>query len=132
MQLELGVDELLEDAEENLLGLVKKVTGTGNDAVTAYYDTDAAAPYVGVGYIRVRRKNGVKYQAVWYYKAQFSKNSENTTTKGESIEWQTPTVVGDCAGIDIDSSGKATFRTKRIFDTESAAKTWLNGLAGIT
>ena len=133
MSLELGVDDLTEEVRTYMLGLVKKTTGTGTAAVDTYYDTDAAAPYVGLGYIRVRRLDGVtKYEALWYYKAMFSEEAETGATKGESIEWQTPTITGRCMGLSIDNTGALTFRKKQYFDTESAAITWLNGLAGIT
>lgn len=133
MSLELGVDDLSETVRAYMLGLVKKTTGTGTAAVDTYYDTDAAAPYVGLGYIRVRRLDGAtKYQGVWYYKAIFSEESESSATKGESIEWQTPTVTGRCMGLSVDGTGALTFRKFQYFDTETAAIAWLNGLAGIT
>lgn len=132
MELELGVDDLSEDTQASM-GLIKKVTGTGTGAVTTYYDTSAPAKDIGIGYERVRRKNGqTKYQGVWVYKSKFSKNNENTQTKGENIEWQTPTVTGKCAGIYIDTSGEATFRKIQNFDTAAACEAWLDGLAGIT
>ena len=113
--------------------LEKKTTGTGTAAVDTYYDTDAAAYDVGVGYIRVRRKNGVtKYQALWVYDTLFSITSENAQTKGEQIEWQTPTATGRCKALNVDNSGKLKFRKRQLFDTEAAAASYLNGLAGIT
>ena len=132
MSLELGVDDLTETVRAYMLGLVKKSTGTGT-TVDTYYDTDAAAPYVGFGYIRVRRLNGAtKYEAIWYYKGMFSEEAENSATKGESIEWQTPTITARVMGLAIDSTGALTFRKKQYFDTEGDAVTWLNGLAGIS
>lgn len=129
MSLELGLDDLLEDVQAYMLGT--KTQGTGNDIV--YVDTSAAAPYVGIGYIRVRRKNGAtKYQAVWYYKVQFGMTAENSQTKGQNIEWQTPTITGKCSGIYVDNEGEAAFRKKKVFDEESAAVTWLNNLAHYT
>lgn len=133
MSLELGLDDLTATVRAYMLGLVKKTTGTGTSAVDTYYDTDASAPYVGLGYIRVRQLDGEKtYEGVWYYKAMFSEESENSATKGESIEWQTPTITGRCMGLSIDSTGALTFRKKQYFDTEGDAITWLNGLAGIS
>lgn len=129
MSLDLGLDDLLEDVQAYMLGT--KTQGTGNDIV--YVDTSAAAPYVGIGYIRVRRKNGAtKYQAVWYYKVQFGMTAENSQTKGQNIEWQTPTITGKCSGIYVDNEGEAAFRKKKVFDEESAAVTWLNNLAHYT
>lgn len=83
--------------------------------------------------MRVRRKGGVTtFQGIWIYKTLFSKNAENSQTKGETIEWQTPTVNGRCMGLSVDSTGEATFRKIQNFDTESDAEDWLDGLAGIS
>jgi len=131
MDLELGLDDLMEDIQEKM-GLLKKTTA-GSPVVTTYYDTSASAKAIGVGYERVRRRNGVtKYQAIWIYKALFSKNSENSQTKGENIEWNTPTVNGKCFGLPIDSSGDLSFRKIQTFDTAAAADSWLDGLANVS
>lgn len=131
MDLELGLDDILEDIQAKM-GLLKEVTA-GSPSVTTYYDTSATSKDVGVGYMRVRRKNGAtKYQTVWIYKTKFSVNSENSQTKGESIEWQTPTINGRCVGLDIDGSGELTFREKRIFDSASDAASYLDSKANIT
>ena len=128
MDLELGLDDLLEDVQDKM-GLMKAQTA-GSPSVTTYYETSASAKAIGVGYVRVRRKNGVtKYQAIWIYKSVFSKNNENSQTKGEQIEWNTPTVNGRCIGLAIDSTGDLTYRKIRNFDNEADAVTWLNGLA---
>lgn len=130
MELELGLDDLLEDVQEYMGLLEKKTTGTGSDAVDTYFDTDDSASDVGVGYIRVRRKNGVtKFQALWIFSALFSIESENSQTKGETIEWNTPTANGRCKGLDVDGSGKRKFRKRRLFDTESDAVEFLDGIA---
>lgn len=128
--LELGVDDLSADAREYVLGLVQQ-TGTGN---TNKYDlTDAPAPYLGVGYVRVRKKNGtLSYQGVWYHKIQFSEGSEDAQTKGESIEWGTPTLTGKIFGVHTDSTGKAYFRVEAWFNSLSDAVSWLDGLANIS
>ena len=131
MDLELGLDDLLEDVQGKM-GLLKETTA-GSPAVTTYYETSEAAKNIGLGYERVRRKNGVtKFQAIWIYKVLFSRNNENSQTKGESIEWNTPTINGRCAGLNVDGSNALSFRKIRVFDTESEANTWLDGLANIT
>lgn len=133
MELELGLDDLDEETQA-YMGLLKEVvTGSGTSAVTTYYETAEASDPVGVGYMRVRRKeNTTTYQAIWIYKGLFSKNAENSQTKGESIEWQTPTVNGRCMGLSIDSNGAATFRKIQNFTTESDAADWLDGMAQIS
>ena len=132
IEIELGTDDLMEDVLA-YLGLLKKQTdGSGASAVTKYLETSKAAEDVGVGYIRVRQKNNVvKFQTVWIYSAKFSLNSENSRTKGESIEWETPTIVGRCKGLLIDDSGDITFREKRIFDDYDEAVEYIDGLAHI-
>lgn len=130
MEVEIGVDDLTDEIEADM-GLVKKVEGTSGAAAT-YYDTDEPAKDLGVGYIRVRRKNGVTtYQGIWIYKTKFSKTSEAAQTKGESIEWQTPTVTGRCVALNTTGSGELRFRKRQTFETEAAAAAWLDGLANI-
>lgn len=128
--IELGLDDLLDDARVLLLG---DTAVTVSSSVTEYEQTDDSAPNVGVGYMRVRRKNGsTTYQAVWIHKAQFAEESENAQTKGENIEWQTPTVNGKIMGVVNDSSGKTKYRRRANFTTEADAAAWLDAKANIS
>jgi len=132
LALALGVDELTEDVL-NKLGLMKKVTSTSTPAIVTYYETSENPIPVGLGYMRVRQKKNVTtYQGIWIYKMQFTMDSEQAQTKGESIQWQTPTVNGKGFGLDIDGSGDLTFRKIRTFESASDCATWLDGLAGIS
>lgn len=125
MSIEMGLDDIDDAVRVALLG------DKANE--TAYETVGEGADPVGFGYIRVRRKAGVtKYQAVWYYKAVFSETSENSQTKAERIEWQTPTITGRIMGVYNDATGVAKFRIRQDFDTEALAKTFLNTKAGIT
>lgn len=129
--LELGVDELTEEVQGKM-GLLKAVSA-GTPSVTTYYETSANPTPLGIGYMRVRsKKNVVTYQAIWIYKMKFTQDSEQAQTKGESIQWQTPTVNGKGFGLDVDSSGELSFRKIRSFSTESDAESFLDGLAGIS
>lgn len=128
--IELGLDDLLDEARVTLLG--DKAVTSGGDS-TEYETTGDPAPYVGFGYIRVRRKNGeTTYQACWYHKVQFGEESENAQTKGQSIEWQTPTITGRIMGVQNTATLETNFRRRANFDTEAAARTWLNTKAGIS
>lgn len=130
--LELGTDDLLDSVRAYMLGLEAMPTELNSTAPTEYETTDEAAPYVGCGYIRVRRKSGVtSYQAIWFHKIQFGETNENSQTKGQNIEWQTPTLTGRIMGVRNDSTGKARYRRHVTFDTLSAALSWLNTKAGI-
>ena len=106
-------------------------------ATSEYTVTDAAAPDVGFGYIRVMRENGqsgvsTTYEGWWYYKLKFSVNSEETRTKEQSLEWRTPTLTGKGSGVQLGSGATLSFAIHKSFTTMADAKTWLNGKASIT
>ena len=131
MNIEMNVDDLLESVLENM-GLMSS-TSTGSPSVTTYFEGTGDTKQLGVGYMRTREKDGtVSYQGVWFYKVKFALDSENTNTKGENVEYQTPTVNGEAFPLDVDSSGEDMFREVQVFTTESACKTWLDAKAGIT
>lgn len=131
MSLDLGVDDITEDVRVYAMGLEEN-KNDGGDGVPTYDDTDESAPDTGTGYIRVRRRKGKTiFQAVWMFKGTFGEESEETQTKGESIEWKTPTVKYRAAGIVTDGSGKIRFRRRANFNTEEEAIAWLHKWANI-
>ena len=102
-----------------------------------YSVTDAPAPYVGFGYVRVMRDDSsgtvvTNYEAWWYYRVQFSISSEETRTKEQNIEWRTPTLSGKGTGVQLGSSDTMTFAMHETFDTMDSAKAFLKSKAGIT
>ena len=106
-------------------------------ASNEYTITDAAAPDVGFGYIRVMRLKGTStvttsYEGWWFYKVKFGVSSEETRTKEQSIEWRVPTLEGVGAGVSLDSTGALCFAQHKTFTSLADAKSWLNGKAGIT
>jgi len=115
---------LSDDARALLLG--EKV------ATQEYSITDATAPDVGFGYIRVMRDKGeTSYEGWWFHKVKFGVSSEETRTKERGIEWRVPTLEGTGAGISLDNTGTLSFACHKTFDTLAAAKTWVNGKAAI-
>lgn len=130
--IEINTDDITEEGRVYVLGDTEVTVGTGT-TTTEYETTDKSAPYVGVGFLRVRRKNGVtSYIAEWVHKAQFAMENEEAQTKGETIEWQTPTITGTIFGVHNDLTTATSFRRIATFETETAAKTWLNTKAGIS
>ena len=98
-----------------------------------YTITDAAAPDVGFGYVRVMRDKGtVSYEAWWFYKVKFGVSSEETRTKEQSVEWRVPTLQGVGAGVTLDSTGTLSFAQHKTFTSLADAKSYLNSKAGIT
>lgn len=84
------------------------------------------APYVGCGRIVTKMVNGqYKYKVEFLYKCKFSEPSKDENTKGESIEFSTPTVEGVVAALG-DVNG--TWSKSKTFDTKSDALTYLQGL----
>lgn len=127
MSLELGLTDLEEDVQE-YMGILE---ADGNTA-GQYIETGESSPELGVGYIRVRRLNGeTSYQGIWIFRGVFGPTNENSQTKQESIQWQTPTVTGNAMRTLLTGS-KNAFRRKANFTTYAAAETWLNTQANIT
>ena len=102
-------------------------------ASSEYSITDAAAPDIGFGYIRVMRDKGtVSYEGWWFHKLKFGVSSEETRTKEANIEWRVPTLEGIGAGVSLDNSGTLEYAVHKSHATYSAAVSWLKGKAGIS
>ena len=126
--IKMGVDDVNDDARVMMLGDVKE----GDAGEEVYHETGESAPYVGTGYIRVRRKdNKTNYIAYWVHKAIFGIGTESAKTKGQNIEWQTPTLEGSIMGVKNNAALQTRFRERRTFTKESEARAWLNKKAGI-
>ena len=118
-----------DEVRKTLLGEVK--------ASSEYSITDAAAPYVGFGYIRVMKDNSgasvaYSYEGWWFYKVKFSVTSEETRTKERNVEWRTPTLTGRGAGVQLASGDTLSYACHKTFDTATAAIAYVNSKAGIT
>ena len=76
-------------------------------------DTDVA-PYVGVGRILTKVINGVyKYKVEFLPKVKFSEPAQEETTKGDSIEFKTPSIEGTVTKLADGTWSKAkTFTSK--------------------
>jgi phi13 family phage major tail protein len=120
-KISLNVDDLDYPIQAMLLGhtvATNTLTASGNDV----------APFVGIGFYGSVVRSGVtKYRAVWLGKCQFAEPSDESKTKGESIEFSTPTIEGTVMKL---KSG--VWKEETTVDTETAALTWLNGKASIT
>ena len=114
----------------------KKLLGEedyGTSGASGQWVSDNETPWGGFGYIRKMRLNGVKsFDAWWTLKIKFQEESQATSTKEGAITWNTPTLNGRAAGVDVDSSGKLRYQLHKTFNSASDAKAWLNALAGIT
>ena len=116
LSVELTNDD--EDIFTLLLGHVNGATGEID------FNVNDEIPYVGTGAIG---KSGSQYRAIWYPKVIFSEPTDENTTRQESTAFGHVTLEGDIVPLT-----DGTWKTEKRFDTLAAAKTWLNGKAGIT
>ena len=120
----------LSDSDRVLLfGETMKSVGS----LTAQVEMDNETPYGGFGYIRKMRDNGnYSYEGWIILKIKFTEESQTTATKEQQISWNTPTLNGRAAAVDIDGSGKQAWRVHASFETLSAAKSWLNTVLNVS
>lgn len=78
--------------------------------------------YVGMAWVSVEKVDGVRsFIGNFLNKVKFSEPSEDYATKGESIEYKTPSITGRASATD-DGKWKET----AAFTTEAEAETWIN------
>lgn len=140
-------DNALQDRDNSITGgsetlnvtrlpLEKKAIVLGlehNEETDEYHQNSDASPYGGNGYIsEFREKGETKYEGIWIYKVQFGADSITSQTKGQTLEFNTPTINGEVFGVTIDNSGKVRFYKQKAFQTEAEAVEWLKQTANIT
>lgn len=126
----LNIDDLTQKVYADLLGHKYQAAGDGDpktpEMVTA--SSNDVAPFFGVGfYGKIQRNNKPFYQAKWLKKVQFSEPTDETNTKGESTEFQTPTIEGTAYQLE-----DGTWKEQAEFATEAEARTWLETQAKIS
>lgn len=85
-EITLNVNDLLPADLAALLGQVQ------DDDNVLYAGEADEAPYMAIGF-RAKKAGGT-FKYIWLYKVKFSIPNENYTTKGDSIEFTTPEIVG--------------------------------------
>lgn len=117
----LGTDRLPVEASRVCFG--HEVSADDSEVV---YRTNDSANYVGVGFFADEIIDGKKrYVATVLYKVKFGEAANEYTTKGENIEFKTPSIEGVIAGISSNE-----WKMTKIFETESDADKWLRGIFG--
>ena len=90
----LGVDDDRDTVFAEVLGHTIDASG---EVVCNVNDT---APYVGLGRIVVKMVNNVRlYKAEILYKVKFGEPSQDDQTRGESLEFSTPTIEGQVSAL---------------------------------
>ena len=88
------------------------------------------ANYVGVGFYAPDKVDGVtKYTCIWVPKVLFGPPSLSYQTKGENIQFNTPTTTGEF--LADDSADELLLETETV-DTAAEAVAWIKGKLGET
>ena len=93
------------------------------------YKSGDEANYVGVGFLTKKKVDGVTtYVGNVIYKAKFTEGQETNKTKGDTIEYGTPTIAGKIAPLSTTGEWKAT----KEFETQAEAVAWYEGILNYT
>ncbi|USK56576.1 phage tail protein [Cytobacillus solani] len=89
----LGVTEVTINTSDLPTAVEAELLGhTVNSEGVMVENADDTAPYVAIGFRSKTSDGGEMF--VWLLKGKFSIPEQNYATKGESIEYQTPTITG--------------------------------------
>ena len=119
-----------EDIKKDILGHVAASSGTPVEKSI----TGTDAPFVGIGFILANRFKGVMtYEAYWYMKMQFTSGGVTSNTRRDQTQFDHETINGTGSGVTLAAGEDVTFvQYVDGLTTEAAARSWLNGKAGIT
>lgn len=118
----LTIDEDNDTIFAEVLGhTISSDTSNKDEMVRKATDT---APYVGIGRVLTKIVNGAyKYKVEFLSKVKFKEPNFDEKTKGESIEFATPTIEGTIMKLENEEWSKT-----KTFDTKAEATTYLDGL----
>lgn len=129
-KISLNVDDLTNKVYCELLGHKYTAVSESDPETpeTVLTNANDIAPFVGVGfYGKVVRNNKPCYLAKWLKKVQFAEPADETETKGDTVNFQTPTIEGDVFQLD-----NGDWKDQAEFKNEADARKWLETKAGIT
>jgi hypothetical protein len=132
-ELTLSTAELPQELSMLLLG-TKTITDTIKEAsiTVQTFDDNQSAPYLGFGIIETHQEEDVtNYRAVFLPKVFFDIPENAANTKGQTIEWQTPTITGTIQRSDqVDSNTSHPWMMDAWFEDEASALNWLEYKCG--
>ena len=118
--LSLGIDDIGNSIASVLTG----ATIDSNNVVISASE-DGGNP-VAIGF-RAKKSNG-KYRYFWLYKVKFGIPATNLTTKGESIEFSTPTIEGTVLRRNkLDGQGKHPWKAEVSEDSTGVSASVISG-----
>lgn len=127
--IKLGVSDFGSDYLDSLQVQAKMLGHTVNGTNEIRRGALNIAPYLGFGFYKTKKQNNkFVYEATWLYKTIFKIPSESTTTRGKSIEWQTPEIEGTIMAV--EGYGDDDYEETKVFATEAEARSWLINKCG--
>ena len=118
--LTLGIDAIGRAAAEKLTGAT-----TDSNGVLISTSEDGGSP-VAIGF-RAKKANG-KYRYIWLYRVKFGVPSTSLQTKGDSIAFQTPSIVGTVSRRNkLDTRGRHPWKCEVNEDDDGVATTTISG-----
>lgn len=118
--LTLGIDDIGVQVAQDLTG-----AKLDDNKVLISASEDGGDP-VAIGF-RAKKSNG-KYRYFWLYKVKFGIPSTSLTTKGESIEFSTPTIEGTVLRRNkVDSQGKHPWKAEVSEDASGVSAATISG-----
>lgn len=128
--ISLGVKYIPDDAQKLLFGLIEEsrsVTPTGGTTTTVVglgVSAKREGSYVGVAFYCPAMKDSAKqFWCCRIVKALFGPPSLSLQTKGENIQFYTPTTTGEMLISDADDG---LLYESAYVDSEAAAKAWVD------
>lgn len=117
---------MLGVVEEALPSGIPGITDTGVKQVK--YDRRRQSPQLGCGYIEEWLDGGVTtHRAIMIHRVSFAVPDNETNTRGENIEWQTPNVTGTIMRDETENEG---WMSECTFTTKAQAVAYLRWLLG--
>ena len=105
----------IEDADiADLLGAELDATSK-----VIYSGKDDSPPYKAIGF-RAKKSNGA-FRYIWLYKGKFTMPSEEFATKGEKLDFKTPTIEGTFQALNKNGLWKADLTA---LPTDTVAAAW--------
>lgn len=131
--LTLGTGDLSNATSEAILSVKKNTVTVGSSSVDELvFDDDTKGKELGVGVIELHQVNNSDFwRAVWFHRIQFAIPAGTATTKGASINWQTPELTGSILRSDAydASAGKHPWKATADFTSEDDALAYLQSKA---
>lgn len=120
IEVELGIDDLSSEMYALLLGKTANSDGVIEDKST---DT---APYVALGFSMPLSKGGEKL--VWLYKGKFQLPEDQAKTKGDKVEFQTPTIKAKFVPREYDDKWRASVVTTDTGVDQAVIQNWFSAV----